>query len=177
MSGARSTLVIGTPQGGRPHLSRSALGQLRTPAATLCFVRFRGQSRLGFRAAEGPFIAKNGLLGATQQGHCSPRSYSRSTACGRSRGRQSGAASMIGTRQATYDRDIALALCLARSRRLRTCLVPPKWRNLEPQHAISGESQLRSSHVPLQKSGIGKLLLDLNGDSQIAIRPAAIGWG
>ncbi len=38
----------------------SAWGQLRTPAATLCFVRFRGQSRLGFRAAEGPFIAISG---------------------------------------------------------------------------------------------------------------------
>ncbi len=53
----------------------------------------------------------------------------------------------------------------------------PKWRKLECQHAISGESQLRSSHVPLPKSGIGKMLLGLNGDSQIVIRPAAIGGG
>ena len=38
----------------------NAVGQLRTPAATLSFVRFRGQSRHGFRAAEGPFIAHLG---------------------------------------------------------------------------------------------------------------------
>ncbi len=38
----------------------SAWGQLRTPAAILSFVRFRGQSRHGFRAAEGPFISTGG---------------------------------------------------------------------------------------------------------------------
>ncbi len=36
----------------------SESGQLRTPAATLSFVRFWGQSGSRFRAAEGPLIAK-----------------------------------------------------------------------------------------------------------------------
>ncbi len=38
----------------------SPSGQLRTPAATLIFVRFRGQSGSRFRAAEGLFIAISG---------------------------------------------------------------------------------------------------------------------
>ncbi len=65
---------------------------------------FGGKADVNHWAVECLLIAKSGLLGATPQGHSSPRSY-RPTACGRSRGRQSGAASMIGTRQATYDRD------------------------------------------------------------------------
>ncbi len=139
-------------------------------------VRCWGVSGSRFRATGGLLIAKSGLLGATQQGHCSPRSYSRSTACGRSRGRQNGAASMIGTRQATYDpdppnelqvdcrlrsnaRDIALALRLARSRRLRTCLVPRSGANLSLSTRYPGNPSSDRAMFPCQRAVSGKCCL------------------
>ncbi len=39
----------------------SGLGQLRTPAATLSFIRFRGQSGSRFRATGGLLLANSGL--------------------------------------------------------------------------------------------------------------------